>query len=134
MKSLRTMTTKVVLFSLIISTTLSAQTNPASDTKAERLQIAAAMDNSIKTELLNKWYPQSVDSLYGGFISTYTFDFKPTGPQDKFIVIQARHTWTTSKAALAYPEKTYYIKCAQNGFHFLRDVMWDKQYGGFYNL
>jgi len=106
-----------------------AQTNTQ-----ERLQIAAVMDNSIKTELLNKWYPQSVDSLYGGFISTYTFDFKPTGPQDKFIVTQARHTWSTAKAAELYPDQKYYLACSKNGFHFLRDVMWDKTYGGFYNL
>lgn len=100
----------------------------------ERLRIAAEMDKSIRTELLNKWYPQSVDSTYGGFISTWTYDFKPTGPQDKFIVTQARHTWTTSKAAEFYPGIAYYLPCAKNGFQFLRDVMWDKTYGGFYNL
>jgi len=92
------------------------------------------MEKSIKTELLNKWYPQSVDSIYGGFLSTYTYDFKPTGSQDKFIVTQARHTWTTAKAAELYPDIPYYIKCSKNGYHFLRDVMWDKTYGGFYNL
>jgi len=100
----------------------------------EGLQIAAQMDNSINTELLNKWYPQSVDSLYGGFLSTYTFDFKTQGPQDKFIVTQARHIWSTAKAAELYPDKAYYIKCAKHGFQFLRDVMWDKKYSGFYNL
>jgi cellobiose epimerase len=102
--------------------------------KAARLQIAAAMENSIQTELLNKWYPQSVDSLHGGFLSTYTFDFKPTGPQDKFIVTQARHTWTTARAAMLYPEKKYYLPCAKWGYQFLREVMWDKTAGGFYNL
>jgi len=100
----------------------------------ERLGIAAEMEKSLKTELLNKWYPQCMDSLYGGFLSTYTFDFKPTGSQDKFIVTQARHTWSTAKASERYPGKSCYINCAKNGFHFLRDVMWDKTYGGFYNL
>lgn len=100
----------------------------------ERLQLAIAMDQSIKNELLNKWYPHSVDSLYGGFISTYTFDFKPKGRQDKFIVTQARHTWSTAKAAEFYPDQSYYLACSKNGFQFLRDVMWDKKYGGFYNL
>ena len=67
--------------------------------KTERLQLANQMENSIETELLNKWYPQCVDSVYGGFLSTFTYDFKPTGSQDKFIVTQARHTWTTAKAS-----------------------------------
>lgn len=124
----------ILLSSLFPGVTTIAQKTTTTTEKKERLQIAAEMAESVTTALLDKYYPQNVDSLYGGFISTYTFDFKPTGPQDKFIVTQARHTWTTSKAALAYPEKTYYNKCAQNGFHFLRDVMWDKKHGGFYNL
>src|SRR5881394_3479050 len=122
--------TKLILF-FLVPALLPAQTNKNT---AERLQIAAAMDRSIKTELINKWYPQSTDSLYGGFISTYTYDFKPVGPQDKFIVTQARHIWSTAKAASLYPDKKYYLDCSKNGFHFLRDVMWDKTYGGFYNL
>jgi len=122
--------TKLILF-FLVPALLQAQTNKNA---AERRQIAASMDRSIKTELLNKWYPQSTDSLYGGFISTYTYDFKPVGPQDKFIVTQARHTWSTAKAAALYPDKKYYLDCSKNGFHFLRDVMWDKTYGGFYNL
>jgi mannobiose 2-epimerase len=128
------MKTKLLVVSLIISFALSAQVKPADGTRAERMQIAAEMDKSIKTELLNKWYPQSADSAYGGFISTYTYDFKPTGPQDKFIVTQARHIWSTAKAAGLYPDVPYYIKCSEHGFRFLRDKMWDKTYGGFYNL
>jgi mannose/cellobiose epimerase-like protein (N-acyl-D-glucosamine 2-epimerase family) len=102
--------------------------------KAERLQIANEMENSIQHEMLNKWYPQNMDTLHGGFITTFTYDFKPTGDQDKFIVTQARHTWSTSKAAMRYPGVTYYKTLAQNGYKFLQDVMWDKSYGGFYTM
>jgi len=102
--------------------------------KSERLQLANEMERSLQTELLSKWYPQCVDSFYGGFISTFTYDFKPTGEQDKFIVTQARHTWTTAKAFEHYPGDAYYLRCSESGFHFLRDVMWDKTNGGFYNL
>jgi len=122
------MKTEFLLTSILLSSFAFAQT------KQQRLQIANEMEHSIQTELLNKWYPQCVDSIYGGFISTYTYDFKPTGAQDKFIVTQARHTWTTAKASELYPNVSYYIKCSENGFHFLRDIMWDKIYGGFYNL
>lgn len=121
-------------FSFIFISVLAAQPGGTASSQAERTQIAAEMDNSIKTELLNKWYPQCIDSLYGGYLSTYTFDFKPAGPQDKFIVTQARHVWTNSKAAEWYPDVSYYLAGAKHGFQFLRDVMWDKTYGGFYNL
>jgi mannobiose 2-epimerase len=129
-----TMKTAFLILSLLMSVISTAQTKRGLATKEDRLTIANEMENSIRNELLNKWYPQSVDSTYGGFLSTYTYDFKPTGPQDKFIVTQARHTWSTAKAAELYPEKKYYIKCSEIGFHFLRDVMWDKTNGGFYNL
>lgn len=128
------MRTKAFLIFFLASSALSAQVKNNQGPARERLQIAAEMDRSLKTELLNKWYPQCVDSTYGGFLSTYTYDFKATGPQDKFIVTQARHTWTTAKASELYPDVGYYIRCSANGYRFLRDVMWDKTYGGFFSL
>src|SRR4030095_15401297 len=124
----------IILFLLFLHSTLSAQVKKSPTSSPERLRIAGEMENSIKTELLNKWYPHCVDTLYGGFITTFTYDFKPTGTQDKFIVTQSRHTWSTAKAAELYAKSTYYLKCSNHGFKFLRDVMWDKTYGGFYSL
>ena len=115
------------LFTWLLATTSFAQT-------PVRLSMAREMDSALKNGLLDKWYPQSVDSVYGGFLSTFTYDFKPTGPQDKFIVTQARHTWTTAMAARQYPGVTYFLPNAKHGFRFLQDVMWDKTYGGFYSL
>ena len=100
----------------------------------ERLQMAAEIDKSIQTELLNKWYPQSTDSLYGGFLTTFTYDFQPTGPQDKMIVTQARHVWSNAIAAGLYPSVTYYKPCAAQGFSFLQNKVWDKMNGGFFTL
>lgn len=117
--------------SLIIRLALPAL---AQSPTAGRMRIAAEMENSIRTEMLNKWYPQAVDKEFGGFLSTFSYDFKPTGTQDKMIVTQARHTWTTAKAAGRYPNVPHYKENARHGFQFLRDVMWDKQYGGFYTL
>ena len=108
--------------------------SPAISQQTEREKIAKEMEHSRKKELLDKWYPQSVDSADGGFITAYTYDFKPTGPQDKMIVTQARHVWTNSKAALHYPSNTYHLAAARHGFHFLRDRMWDKTHGGFHQL
>ncbi|MBS1600654.1 MAG: AGE family epimerase/isomerase [Bacteroidetes bacterium] len=102
--------------------------------KTERLRIAEEMEKSMKVELLDKWYPQSLDTVYGGFLSTFTFDFKQTGEQDKMIVTQARHVWSNAKASLWYPDINYFKTDAHHGFLFLRDKMWDKQYGGFYTL
>jgi mannobiose 2-epimerase len=91
------------------------------------------MEKSLKLELLNAWYPISVDTIYGGFLSDFTCDWQPIGPQNKFLVSQARHVWTTSQAVMFFDD-TQYRKIAEQGFHFLRDKMWDPTYGGFYML
>lgn len=96
--------------------------------------LADELDRSIQTEMLNKWYPACLDTTYGGFISTFTYDWKPEGDQDKMIVTQARHTWINAKASEFYPQTSHYKKGARHGFLFLHDVMWDKAYGGFYTL
>ncbi|MBA4166844.1 MAG: AGE family epimerase/isomerase [Chitinophagaceae bacterium] len=104
-----------------------AQVNISRDSILKQMQYAA------RQELLDKYYPRNIDTLYGGYLSTFTFDFQPQGAQDKMIVTQARHTWSTAKAALFYND-TAYISMSRHGFYFLRDKMWDKTYGGFFNL
>lgn len=82
---------------------------------------------------INKWYPSSIDSIYGGFFSDFDYRWNLKGDQNKFIVTQARHLWTCSKLAKFYNDN-YYLKIAKHGFKFLKDVMWDKKYGGFFDL
>lgn len=112
---------------------LLATCRPA-EKKQSRLPLADEIEHSITTELLNKWYPQAVDTVYGGYLSTFTYDFKPTDDQNKMIVSQARHVWSCSKAAMNYPGNADYPKWAAHGARFLENVMWDKTYGGFYQL
>ncbi len=73
-----------------------------------RKQVYGEMKKSMVDELLKQWYPAAVDTTYGGFLSTFTFDFKPQGAQDKMIVTQARHVWSNSRAAELYPSISYY--------------------------
>ncbi|WP_069660322.1 AGE family epimerase/isomerase [Arcticibacter eurypsychrophilus] len=99
----------------------------------ERSVIAADMELSARKNLIEVWYPKSVDTVYGGFLSTFNYKFEPLGPQDKMIVTQSRHVWSNSKAAIFFKNSDYKEYAAQ-GVKFLRDVMWDKTYGGFYTL
>ncbi|BAU52419.1 AGE family epimerase/isomerase [Mucilaginibacter gotjawali] len=100
--------------------------------KNERFRICREMKKSMVDELLKPWYPAAIDTVDGGFLSTFTYDFKPQGNQDKMIVTQARHVWSNAKAAELFPSIPWYKKGAAVGYRFLRDKMWDKQYGGFY--
>ncbi len=114
------------LVNVLFTTALFAQ-------QTNRDSIANEMKYAAKEQLLDKYYPRNIDTLYGGYLSTFTYDFKPSGEQDKMIVTQARHIWSTAKAAMFYKD-TFYISMSRHGFYFLRDKMWDKTYGGFYNL
>jgi mannobiose 2-epimerase len=103
-----------------------------SEKSSTRSKISAEMRSSMTGELLKQWYPASIDTVDGGFLSSFSYDFKPAGNQDKMIVTQARHVWSNARAAELFPKISYYKKGAEHGYQFLRDVMWDKQYGGFY--
>jgi mannobiose 2-epimerase len=98
-----------------------------------RQQTGRQMEYSIRKELLDLWYPKSIDKQFGGFTSAYTYDFKPAANQDKMIVTQARHLWVNSKCAEMYPD-AYFKEGARHGYSYLKNTLWDKQYGGFYTL
>ncbi len=120
-------TTRLVLF--IIPAILSASSCNSSE--LEREKIAGELEQSLSIDLLNAWYPITLDTVYGGFLNDFTFDWRFSGRQDKMIVTQTRHVWTTSQAAMMF-DHDMYRHIARHGFEFLRDTMWDETYGGFY--
>jgi mannobiose 2-epimerase len=90
-------------------------------------------------EVLNRelelFYPLCLDVTDGGYYSDINYKWRLEGPQNKMIVTQARHVWSLSNAAMFYPgKKEKYFGYASHGYKFLRDIMWDKQSGGFYNM
>jgi cellobiose epimerase len=96
--------------------------------------LAEEIENSIRNGLLAHWYPRAIDTLYNGYITTFTYDWKPEGEQQKMIVTQARHLWSSSKASVLYPDEKQYLKNAEIGYKFLSEKMWDHEFGGFYTL
>ena len=101
----------------------------ASDVNVRDEMIYALNDN-----LLKRWYPLVIDREFGGYFTNVTCDWKLPPEQEKMIVTQARHIWTTSKVAAFSDEAAAFEAMARHGFEFLRDFMWDKQYGGFYQI
>ena len=91
------------------------------------------LDSVLKNNILKVWYPFIIDSADGGYFSNATFDWKLMADQPKMLVTQSRHVWTSSQAAMFYNDSTY-TTYARQGFKFLTQHMWDKQYGGFFNI
>lgn len=89
---------------------------------------------NIRAELESKldvWYPRVIDMEYGGYLSNFTHDWQQAETQEKMIVTQSRHIWTLSKLAARYPDKNY-AELASHGFEFLKEKMWDDEFGGFF--
>jgi mannobiose 2-epimerase len=101
------------------------------DTAEARNALADEIEASLRDELFAAWYPRVVDAEFGGYLTQWNADWELSEDHTKMIVTQARHTWTTAKAAEFFPEDTAYLEMSAHGFQFLRDKMWDKEYGGF---
>lgn len=83
--------------------------------------------------LLSVWYPRCVDEQHGGFLCHFDNNWKLTGPNFKMLEFQARLTRVAATAAM-YPGFGRYNEYARHGFEYLRDVLWDTEYGGFYRM
>jgi mannobiose 2-epimerase len=122
----------MILSSLLITEEVCAK-NPSSELKINRDTIAAEMRQVLDDEF-KVWYPLSIDTSCGGFFSDFDYSWKLDGGQEKFIVTQARHVWSTANAGMFYQKDNALRKVAAHGAQFLGDKMWDKEYGGFYDL
>ena len=87
------------------------------------------MENLLKSNILNVWYPRSVDKEFGGFLSDFSYDWQESGIHLKKTVTQARHIWTLSNVSEFFNDD-YYKEIAAHGVKFLKEVLWDSQYGG----
>ncbi|MCB0599832.1 MAG: AGE family epimerase/isomerase [Saprospiraceae bacterium] len=115
--------------------TMSCHPSPGEVPETEGLDsLRQHISDVLEKEILGAWYPRTVDTLYGGFLSDFDAEWKPDGPQNKMIVSQARQVWTSSKAFARYPAQIRYRDIARDGFDFLKLKMWDSVYGGFFNL
>ncbi len=96
-------------------------------------EVLAQIQDVLKDEY-TLWYPRCEDTVYGGYFSDFDYAWKLDGPQTKMIVTQARLVWSASHGKEYYADQTLLHNAAEHGFRFLRDVMWDKEDGGFYDL
>ncbi len=95
--------------------------------------ILAGLKSALKSEF-DLWYPLCIDTADGGYYSDINYKWQLDGGQTKMIVTQARHVWSNANGSIYYRKREPFYGIARHGYEFLRDVMWDKKYGGFYDL
>ena len=125
----------------LLSPSVQAPTLPQPRLTAQRerpwnaiyLTQAIRVEKMLRQDVLDVWFPRSVDNEHGGFYSVFSREWKPGPSQGKFSVFQGRMTWISSQVVLRRPEmRDRFLPIAQHGLQFLSDVLWDKKYGGFF--
>lgn len=96
--------------------------------------LCESMCHHLVDDLLKRWYPLVLDTAFGGYLTNLTYDWQIPTAQDKMLVSQARHIWTTSEAASFLPNGETYSAYARHGLAFLQEHMWDSKYGGFFQI
>ena len=130
-KSIQSVFYCLFLFAVLIGCKTKEQKTEA---LSERLVLADTIEHLLRTNLVDIWYPACIDTGFGGYLTSFDKDFRPGPNQQKMIVSQGRLLWNASKAAMHWPADKQFMSYAKHGFEFLRDKMWDKHYGGFYQL
>ena len=94
---------------------------------------ATMFEEHLDHQILRPWFPRCLDDERGGFRQSYLRDWREGPAEPKSLVFQARMTWVAATVArhghgLSLPFHVY----ALHGLNFLREALWDREYGGFF--
>ncbi|MFO0910410.1 MAG: AGE family epimerase/isomerase [Isosphaeraceae bacterium] len=100
--------------------------------KADLRALRDRIDTLLRSEMTGIWYPRTVDPA-GGFHQNLARDGSVQPETDRFLVYQARMTWTAAAFARYAPERAEtFGKFARHGITYLDTVMRDREQGGFH--
>src|SRR5437867_4686356 len=68
------------------------------------LKLAAEMETTLQRDVLDVWFPRSVDKEAGGFYSDFTRDWQRTKSEGKFSVFQGRMVWVAAQVMMQRPK------------------------------
>ena len=88
---------------------------------------------ALNRHVLDVWFPRCLDTEHGGFLSDFDRTWSPDGRNDQLVEFQARQTLTAADALALYPEDARLRQATEHGFRYLRDVMWDRDAGGWFH-
>jgi len=126
----RSQTALAIIFILIVNLSCKYSSEPQDN--SNYISMADTLESSLFSEIIGPWYPLVIDTVYGGYLSNFSYDWQQLPDQDKYLVYEARHIWTLSFLFSHYPENKEFLSNAKHGFLFLKDNLWDVEFGGFY--
>ena len=91
------------------------------------------IDKLLREELTGRWYPKALDRDLGGFHQTFSRDWKPLPDDNRFLVYQARMTWTAAAySRYSETDRAAFQDYAKYGIAYLDKTMRDAEQGGFH--
>jgi len=118
---------------IVLPSDTSPQTAYLSPTRTSYLKLADQIEVLLREDVVDPWFPRSVDQENGGFSSGFMRDWKPTPSQGKFSVFQGRMTWISAQVVMRRPAlKSEFLPITRHGINFLSDRLWDQKFGGFF--
>ena len=92
----------------------------------------SSLERILTQNIIPFWYPGVIDSNDGGYRLNHDLQGRWRGPASKCLVTQARTLWFFSRLINSIYRIPEYLAAASHGYEFLRDRMWDREFGGFY--
>ena len=103
-------------------------------TMSENERLIEEFQNAMVNGILKRWYPLVLDKECGGYFTNISNDWTLPPEQEKMIVSQSRHIWTLAKVSSYINSNNDYRSMARHGVPFLKNKMWDSEFGGFYQI
>src|SRR6478672_6709282 len=94
--------TCLVIMSLLLLQTPASQSRMPNKDLYQKL--AAEMETTLHKDVLDVWFPRSIDKENGGFYSNFTRDWQRTTSEGKFSVFQGRMVWVAAQVMMQRPE------------------------------
>jgi mannose/cellobiose epimerase-like protein (N-acyl-D-glucosamine 2-epimerase family) len=97
--------------------------------EVERVRVG--LERILNENIVPFWYPQVIDEKNGGYQLNHDSNGTFQGPSDKALVTQARTVWFFSRLYNSGYGGPEHLAAAEHGYAFLRDQLWDDEFGGF---
>lgn len=124
---------RVALLLALIVVAPSRPVYPQAPKNPEAGRLRTKIDALLTKELTEHWYPHAVDEKHGGFHQNFARDWKELPDDNRFLVYQARMTWTAAAFAdYSKQHRDEFLKYVRHGIDFLDRVMRDREFGGFH--
>ncbi|MBY8981297.1 MAG: hypothetical protein KGD72_12980, partial [Candidatus Lokiarchaeota archaeon] len=81
------------------------------------------LEKILKDNIISFWYPNVIDYEFGGYNLSYDIENKSISNGPKMIVSQARMLWFFSKIYKVKFKNKRFLRAADHGFTFLKEVM-----------